>query len=87
RLELTGPVNAAFDARLDALAPTLPFTASLTGDLLQWPLPGAVAASEEEEGPAEPWLVEALTLRAEGSLTGYRVAASLMVEGPEVPYT
>ncbi|WP_445002950.1 autotransporter assembly complex protein TamB [Halomonas mongoliensis] len=86
RLELAGPVNAAFDARLDALAPTLPFSASLTSDLLQWPLPGAAALSEEETA-AEPWLVESLTLRAEGSLTGYRVAASLMVEGPEVPYT
>lgn len=84
RLELAGPVNAAFDARLDALAPTLPFSASLASDLLQWPLPGAVS---EDESPAEPWLVESLTLRAEGSLTDYRVAASLMVEGPELPYT
>ncbi|WP_346298833.1 translocation/assembly module TamB domain-containing protein, partial [Halomonas sp. BM-2019] len=86
RLELTGPVNAALDARLDALDPTLPFSAALHSDLLQWPLPGAVADDEAGEAPA-PWLVEELTLRAEGSLTGYQVATSLMVEGPEVPFT
>lgn len=84
RLQLEGPVNAALDARLDALEPTLPFSASLASDLVQWPLPGAM--SEEEAAP-EPWLVEELALRAEGRLTGYRLAASLMVEGPEVPFT
>jgi translocation and assembly module TamB len=87
RLELNGPVNAALDARLDALEPTLPFTAALRSDLLQWPLPAALADDEADEPPPEPWLVEELTLRAEGSLTGYRVATSLMVEGPEVPFT
>ena len=84
RLELDGPVNAALDARLDALEPTLPFSASLTSDLLQWPLPGAMPG--DEAAPA-PWLVEELSLRAEGRLTDYRLATSLMVEGPEVPYT
>ncbi|MBB3330478.1 translocation and assembly module TamB [Halomonas campaniensis] len=88
RLGLSGPVNADLDARLDALDPTLPFTASLTSELIQWPLPGAVAdADDEATDPAAPWLVEALALRLEGSLLDYRVAASLMVEGPEVPYT
>ncbi|MBE0489038.1 MAG: translocation/assembly module TamB [Halomonas sp.] len=85
RLELDGPINAALDARLDALEPTLPFSASLTSDLLQWPLPGAIP--DDEEAPSEPWLVEELSLRAEGRLTDYRLAASLMVEGPEVPFT
>lgn len=86
RLALTGPVSATADARLDVLDPTLPVTASLTSDLVQWPLPGAAPATEGGD-VAEPWLVESLTLRAEGSLTGYRVAASLMAEGPELPYT
>lgn len=39
-LGLTGPVEASLDARLDALAPTLPFEASLVSPRLQWPLPG-----------------------------------------------
>ena len=85
RLELDGPVNAALDARVDALDPTLPFSASLTSELLQWPLPGAMPA--DEEAPPEPWLIEELSLRAEGSLTDYRLAVSLMVEGPDVPFT
>lgn len=85
RLELDGPINAALDARLDALEPTLPFNATLTSDLLQWPLPGAIP--DEEATPPDPWLVEELTLRAEGRLTDYRLAVSLMVEGPEVPFT
>ncbi len=42
RLDLSGPVSLALDARLDALEPTLPFTASLSSDLVQWPLPGSV---------------------------------------------
>ncbi|WP_290797696.1 translocation/assembly module TamB domain-containing protein, partial [Halomonas sp.] len=69
----------------DALDPTLPFSASLTSELLQWPLPGAMPA--DEEAPPEPWLIEELSLRAEGSLTDYRLAVSLMVEGPDVPFT
>lgn len=85
RLELDGPINAALDARMDALDPTLPFSASLTSDLLQWPLPGAMPA--DEEAPPEPWLIEELSLRAEGSLTDYRLAVSLMLEGPDVPFT
>ncbi|MCA1769515.1 MAG: hypothetical protein LC652_06030, partial [Halomonas sp.] len=80
-----GPINAALDARLDALEPTLPFNATLTSDLLQWPLPGAIP--DEEATPPDPWLLEELTLRAEGRLTDYRLAVSMMVEGPEVPFT
>ncbi|MGM0638428.1 MAG: translocation/assembly module TamB domain-containing protein, partial [Pseudomonadota bacterium] len=85
RLELDGPINAALDAQLDALEPTLPFHASLTSDLVQWPLPGAIP--DDEATPPDPWLVEELTLRGEGRLTDYRLAVSLMVEGPEVPFT
>ncbi|PXX95470.1 autotransporter assembly complex protein TamB [Halomonas sp. LBP4] len=92
RLGLAGPVTATLEARLDALDPTLPFTASLGSDLLQWPLPGTLstrdeAAEEAAAAPAKPYLVEDLTLRLEGSLLAYRVAASLMAEGPEIPYT
>lgn len=84
RLELSGPVDLALDARLDVLDPTLPFTAGLASELVQWPLPGSV----DEQGDAiEPWLVEDLALRLEGSLVDYRIAASLNAEGPQLPYT
>jgi translocation and assembly module TamB len=92
RLGLSGPVTANLDARLDALDPTLPFTAALQSDLLQWPLPGTSPESADDdqaepESVPDPYLVEDLTLRLEGSLLAYRVAASLMAEGPELPYT
>lgn len=50
-----GPVEAQLVARLDALDPTLPFTASLQSDALQWPLPGAeeTPVGEGEEAPVE----------------------------------
>ncbi|MDI5892028.1 translocation/assembly module TamB domain-containing protein [Halomonas rhizosphaerae] len=50
-----GPVEAHLVARLDALDPTLPFTASLQSDALQWPLPGAEEppVGEGKEAPAE----------------------------------
>lgn len=85
-LTLSGPVDAALQARLDALDPTLPFDVSLASDHLQWPLPGA-SPGEDEEAPAEPWLVEDLALAVEGSLLDYRLSGSLAVEGPEVPPT
>lgn len=60
-----GPVEAQLVARLDALDPTLPFTASLQSDALQWPLPGAEEPpvgegnatpdpTEDETAPVEP---------------------------------
>ncbi|SFU28858.1 autotransporter assembly complex protein TamB [Halomonas korlensis] len=93
RLGLSGPVMAQFDARLDALDPTMPFTASLDSKLIRWPLPAAAALADPEQpadtplDPTDPWLVEDLVLRLEGSLTGYRVAASLRAEGPDLPYS
>ncbi|MCE8019057.1 translocation/assembly module TamB [Halomonas sp. MCCC 1A11036] len=84
-LDLSGPVEASLEARLDALDPTLPLEASLRSDFLRWPLPGAVPAEDEE--PAEPWLVEDLSLEVRGSLLDYQVAATLRVEGPELPET
>ncbi|MDW7748586.1 translocation/assembly module TamB domain-containing protein, partial [Halomonas sp.] len=95
-----GPVEAHLVARLDALDPTLPFTASLQSDALQWPLPGAeeppvgegekAAAEAEEdasEAPAEPWQVEGLAVHLEGSLVDYRSRVSLNVRGPSLPPT
>ncbi|MFY0988984.1 translocation/assembly module TamB domain-containing protein [Halomonas sp. C05BenzN] len=95
QLGLSGPVTADLDARLDLLDPTLPFTAALSSDLVQWPLPGATsvqagagtAAPGTAVATTDPYLVEDLDLRLEGSLLAYRVAASLMAEGPEIPYT
>lgn len=54
-LATRGPVEAQLVARLDALDPALPFTASLASDALQWPLPGAekTPAGEGDEAPAQ----------------------------------
>ncbi len=93
RLGLSGPITAQFDARLDALDPTMPFTAALDSKLIQWPLPAAAALADSDQpagtplDPTDPWLVEDLVLRLDGSLTGYRVAASLRAEGPDLPYS
>ncbi|MFW6345630.1 MAG: translocation/assembly module TamB domain-containing protein, partial [Halomonas sp.] len=89
RLDLSGPLDLALDARLDALDPTLPMTVNLTSQLLQWPLPGHQTTVDEsgEEVAVEPWLVEDLALRLEGSLVDYDLATSLKVEGPELPYS
>jgi translocation and assembly module TamB len=90
-VELTarGPVNARLTAQLDVLDPTLPFTAVLHSELLQWPLPLLTREDEAAEAPAppDPYLIEDLSLRLEGSLLGYRTALSMRVEGPEVPRT
>ncbi|WP_328717529.1 translocation/assembly module TamB domain-containing protein [Halomonas elongata] len=98
-LTTTGPVETRLSARLDALAPTLPFTASFQSPALQWPLPGAENASETatpEEGqdagegdgePPAPWRAEDLSLEAEGKLTDYRVQLSLAAQGPQLPRT
>ncbi|MGM0692104.1 MAG: autotransporter assembly complex protein TamB [Pseudomonadota bacterium] len=47
-----GPVEAQLVARLDALDPTLPFTASLQSDALQWPLTDNVPADSDEAARA-----------------------------------
>lgn len=89
RLDLSGPVDLTLDARADLLDPTLPLTASLASDLVQWPLPGhqTTVNAEGEEVAVAPWLVEDLAVSLEGSLVDYRLAASLKAEGPELPYT
>ncbi|MDN3555116.1 autotransporter assembly complex protein TamB [Halomonas maura] len=89
-LTASGPVEAQLSARLDALDPTLPFTASLQSPALQWPLPGAQPPGEPtEEGdssaPSEPWRIEDLSLSAEGQLTDYRTRLALTAEGPSLP--
>ncbi|WP_069383683.1 autotransporter assembly complex protein TamB [Halomonas caseinilytica] len=98
-LTTTGSVETRLSATLDALAPTLPFTASFQSPALQWPLPGAdndtgEAASaddaqkaEGQETPPVPWRAENLSLEAEGDLTDYRTRLSLVAEGPQLPRT
>ncbi|UYG09521.1 translocation/assembly module TamB domain-containing protein [Halomonas sp. M4R1S46] len=89
-LTASGPVEAHFTARLDALDPDLPFAASLQSPELQWPLPGAPSAdaptSEGDGGePPAPWRIEDLSLSAEGRLTDYRTRLALTAEGPSLP--
>ena len=89
-LAATGPVNAELTARFDALDPTLPFTASLESDLLQWPLPMRLATEvpeDLEDVPVDPYLAEDLSLRLSGSLLDYSAALSMRLEGPEIPRT
>ncbi|RTR05146.1 translocation/assembly module TamB [Halomonas nitroreducens] len=85
-LTANGPVEARFTARLDALDPSLPFTASLQSPALQWPLPGAQPAEEgDSSAPTEPWRIEDLSLTAEGKLTDYRTRLALTAQGPSLP--
>ncbi|MCK2183185.1 autotransporter assembly complex protein TamB [Halomonas getboli] len=96
-LTASGPMAASLQAHLDALDPTLPFSARLQSEALQWPLPGAAAPAEdatnadasagETADPAEPWKVENLDLDAEGSLTDYRLSLGLSAQGPSLPRT
>ncbi|MCE9662390.1 translocation/assembly module TamB [Halomonas sp. M5N1S17] len=89
-LAATGPVEAELTARLDALDPTLPFTASLESDLLQWPLPMRLVTDmpeDVEEVSVDPYLIEDLSLRLAGSLLDYSAALSMRLEGPEIPRT
>nr|WP_246403772.1 translocation/assembly module TamB domain-containing protein [Halomonas stenophila] len=85
-LRASGPVEAQFTARLDALDPSLPFTASLQSPELQWPLPGVPPAEEGDSSePPAPWRIEDLSLTAEGRLTDYRTRLALTAEGPSLP--
>ncbi|TFH86131.1 translocation/assembly module TamB [Billgrantia azerbaijanica] len=90
-LSARGPVAAELHARVDALDPTLPFTASLESPLLQWPLPPRSEPTGENKAAskqsAEPYLAEDVSLRLEGNLTDYRTALSLQLEGPRIPRT
>ncbi|MCG6657108.1 translocation/assembly module TamB [Halomonas campisalis] len=92
-LQTWGPVNARLTAHLDALDPTLPFSAAFKSELLQWPLPpheGTVGDETDDQAPppvGDPYVIEDLTLQLEGSLLAYRAALSMRVEGPEVPLT
>ncbi|TDO13853.1 MULTISPECIES: autotransporter assembly complex protein TamB [Halomonas] len=100
-LRTRGPVDSHLVARLDALDPTLPFTASLRSEALQWPLPGAETTSANEatagspatdepstsQASAAPWQVSDLALQLEGSLVDYRSQLSLRAQGPELPST
>ncbi|RUR38612.1 translocation/assembly module TamB [Vreelandella populi] len=84
-LTASGIVAASLNARVDVLAPDVPFQARLQSERLQWPL--------VEEQPAEgasgtqPYVVEAVDLTVEGSLEAYHAAVSLQAQGPELPLT
>ncbi|RDB43382.1 translocation/assembly module TamB [Halomonas sp. DQ26W] len=87
-LAASGPVDAELRARLDALDPTMSFTASLESDLLQWPLPTRLTTEVPEDigdVPADPYLAEDISLRLSGSLLDYSAALSMRLEGPEIP--
>ncbi|WP_236617037.1 autotransporter assembly complex protein TamB [Litchfieldella anticariensis] len=86
-LETKGPVALALSAQLDALDPTLPFTATLRADELVWPLPGAAATTESDtpESATDPYRFRQLVARVEGDLQGYQAALSVQASGPEIP--
>ncbi len=89
-LVAAGPVDAQLTARADVLDPTLPFTAALDSDLLQWPLPSRwvmEVPEAPEETLDEPFLAEDVRLRVSGDLEHYTAAMSLWLEGPDVPRT
>ncbi|XAW60587.1 translocation/assembly module TamB domain-containing protein [Halomonas sp. Bachu 37] len=81
-LALAGPIQADLEGRVDALAPTLPFQASLSSERLQWPLEG-----DANEAEATPYIAESLQADIEGSLADYQVDLSSRVEGPQIPPT
>jgi len=93
-LRLSGQVGATLTAQVDALAPTLPFEASLESDRLQWPLsdPSSEGAGSEEadsvnESQSDPYILENLDLAVSGSLASYRVNLATVAQGPQVPTT
>ncbi|MBY5927586.1 translocation/assembly module TamB [Halomonas sp. DP8Y7-3] len=92
-LTTTGPVSTQLVARLDALDPTLPFTAAFSSPRLQWPLPGMQPAQADAEGDeteatdVDPWVAEDIDLSVDGSLTGYQLKLALAAEGPDLPRT
>lgn len=94
-----GPVEAHLVAQLDVLDPTLPFSASLESEALQWPLPGAeavpadegrdtpVGASSEEVEATSERDAEAGAEESEGGTEPWLVEAlSLHLEGSLVDY-
>lgn len=88
QLEAEGPVGLALTGRVDALDPTLPFTATLRAEALDWPLPGEMEGDQTLDDDAdEPYRVRDLVARIEGDLLGYRAALSAQAGGPQVPNT
>ncbi|WP_444677719.1 hypothetical protein [Halomonas sp. E19] len=89
-LAAAGPVDAQLTAGADLLDPTLPFTAALDSDFLQWPLPSRwmlEVPESPEETLDEPFLAEDVRARVSGDLEHYTAALSLWLEGPDVPRT
>lgn len=97
-LDASGPVTASLDAKLDALAPELPFSLTLNARDIAWPLsgmdglsslasfePGALAASQRLARDSAMYRLDALSLDAEGSLDNYHVALDLKARGQGLP--
>ncbi|MGY4876709.1 translocation/assembly module TamB domain-containing protein [Vreelandella aquamarina] len=88
-LNAQGPVSADLTANIDALAPTLPFRITLDSEQLQWPLatvsPLPKTADDTENAPPEPYVLDGLSLTAEGDLKGYNVDLQVAAQGPSVP--
>ncbi|WP_228716799.1 autotransporter assembly complex protein TamB [Billgrantia pellis] len=87
-LSARGPVDATLSAQADVLDPTVPFTASASSELVQWPLPMrsmTEGAESDDDTPTDPYVIEDLELRLAGSLVDYRAALSMRLEGPEIP--
>ncbi|NIC36095.1 translocation/assembly module TamB [Halomonas desiderata] len=82
-----GPVSTRLTAQADVLDPEVPFSARMSSEFLQWPLPMAAAFAEEDEALDDPYVIEDLDLRLSGTLEQYSAALSARVEGPEVPLT
>ncbi|GHE19564.1 translocation/assembly module TamB [Halomonas urumqiensis] len=99
---VTGSADARLDA-LDPTLPLeaslrsdfvqWPLPAATTGEVAAGSTPadaeeGSDAEATNADAPAtEPWWVEDISLRVQGSLLDFQAAASLHVEGPGVPYT
>ncbi|MFC3285318.1 autotransporter assembly complex protein TamB [Litchfieldella rifensis] len=88
QLDAEGPVTLALSGHLDALDPTLPFTATLRAEELVWPLPGTTAnADTVSSDDASPYRLRQLLMKIDGNLLGYRAALSLQASGPQIPAT
>ncbi|GGX79133.1 translocation/assembly module TamB [Litchfieldella qijiaojingensis] len=88
-LDAEGPVTLALKGHLDALDPTLPFTATLRADELTWPLADTIDETVDDTSVEadSAYHLRELVARLEGSLLDYQAALSVRASGPEVPET
>lgn len=87
-----GQTDSEITARLDVLDPTLPFHLTARADRLEWPLPAmreSEPGEDREDGMPdaveEPYRLDDLAIRLEGSLLEYRSELSVRASGPELP--